>query len=474
MTPNVIAYAALLAYPLVIVALFRRLTPVAATTWSMLLAAMFLPEWAAFDPPILPPLDKSSLTSLYLLAALLMVSRGRLAAARPFRGIDRLFFVSVAGLVGTMATNRDPLVYGPAVIEGMVPWDAVSYALADTFALFLPFFIGRAMFRGGKDLHTFFRVLVSAGMIYALFCLFEVRFSPQTHRWIYGIHPMDFAMAFRGGGYRPMVCMRTGIAVAMFMLTTAMAAVALARNSPSRGMSTGRWKPAFLAGVLVLCKSTGAITYGAVVLPLLALGRTARVRLAVVVAVFLMTFPMLRAWQIFPTEEVVAAFESVAGEERSLSLWFRFWNEDQLLAHARERIVFGWGGYGRFRIYDAFTGEDLSVTDGDWIIVLGSRGAVGFFSTYTLLVAGIFLASRRLGRIPDPKDRRLVATLALIVAVNALDLIPNGLFHTLPYFFAGVLWGVLEGDEFAPPPDRRDPLAERRARREARRGRLAS
>lgn len=469
MNPNVLAYVALLAYPLVVLALFRRTTPVAATTWSMLLAAMFLPEWANFDPPVLPPLDKTSLTSIYIVVALAIVSRDRLFAARPFRGIDLLFVVSALGLVGTVAANGDELIFGPRFIQGMVPWDAVSYALADLFGLFLPFFIGRAMFRGGKDLHTFFRVLVAAGMIYAVFCLIEVRFSPQTHRWIYGFHQMDFAMTIRGGGYRPMVCMRTGLAVAMFMLTTAMAAIALARNSPSRGLAVGRWKPAFLTAVLLLCKSTGAITYAVVVLPIVAFARRSRVRVAVVLAVFLMTFPLLRASQIFPTDEVVAAFDSIAGEDRSLSLWFRFWNEDQLLEHARERIWFGWGGYGRFRIYDRFTGDDLSVTDGDWIIVLASRGVVGFVSSYALLVAGIFLASRRIKRIPDPKDRRLVATLALIVVVNALDLIPNGLFHCLPYFYAGVLWGVLEGNQFGAPLPERDEEAERRARREARR-----
>jgi hypothetical protein len=467
--PNFVAYVALLAYPIVVFALYRRTTAVAATTWSMLLAAMFLPEWAAFDPPVLPPLDKSSLTSIYVMVALLVGSRERLSAARIFRGVDRLFLVSIAGLVCTVAVNGDELIFGPRYIQGMVPWDAVSYSLADTLGLFLPFFIGRAMFRGSKDLHTFFRVLVTAGMIYAAFCLFEVRFSPQTHRWIYGIHQMDFAMTYRGGGYRPMVCMRTGIAVAMFMLTTAMAAVALARSSPLRGLTVPRWKPAYLTIVLLLCKSTGAITYGLFVLPLLAFMRRARVRLAVVLAVFLMSFPLLRISQVFPTDAVVSGFEAVAGQERSLSLWFRFWNEDELLAHARDRFWFGWGGYGRFRIYDPFTGQDLSVTDGDWTIVLGSRGLVGFVSIYALLVAGIFLAARRLQRIPDPKDRRLVAALALIVAVNALDLIPNGLFHTLPYFYAGVLWGVLEGNQFAAPSTAPDKEAARRARREARR-----
>jgi hypothetical protein len=447
--PNLFAYFALLAYPLVVLALFARTTPVAATAWSMLLAAMFLPEWAFFNPPVLPSLDKSSLTSIYVTVALFVVARGKLASARIFRGIDRLFFVSCAGLVGTVLVNGNELVFGTRFIQAMVPWDAVSYSLADLFGIFLPFFIGRAMFRGSKDLETFFRVLVAAGMIYAVLCLVEVRVSPQLHRWLYGFHQMDFSMTYRGGGYRPMVCMRTGLAVAVFMLTTAMAAIALARCSPMRGWSMPRWKPAFLTIVLLLCKSTGAITYGAIILPIVALARRTRVRLAALVAAFILCFPLLRASQIFPTEAVVSAFDRIAGEDRALSLWFRFWNEDQLLERAREHIWFGWGGYGRSRIFDAFTGQDLSVTDGDWIILLGSRGVVGFLATYGLLLSGIFLAARRIDQIPDRKDRRLVATLALIVAVNALDLIPNGLFHTLPYFYAGVLWGVLQGNQFS-------------------------
>ncbi|MEQ8891231.1 MAG: hypothetical protein RID93_26505, partial [Sandaracinaceae bacterium] len=265
------------------------------------------------------------------------------------------------------------------------------------------------------------------------------RLSPQLHNWLYGFHQMDFSMTMRFGGYRPMIFMLTGLATAMFILSTALAAAARWRAGMSKP-----WATLWLSLILLLCKSTGAIIYGVFVIPLVAWVKKPRMWLPVGLALMVLFFPLLRGTDIFPTDTLVQWAHNIS-EERALSLWFRFDQEDQLLERARERMIFGWGTYSRNRVYHPETGEDLSITDGDWMIQFGTRGVVGFVGLYGLLVVAVIVAWRRLKRIPDRRERILLSALALISSLQTVDLLPNGLFHYLPFFFAGALAGLAEG-----------------------------
>jgi hypothetical protein len=294
------------------------------------------------------------------------------------------------------------------------------------------------MFRSVEELRDFLEVLVKIGFVYSLVALFEIRFSPQTHRILYGYHPSDFTMTMRFGGYRPLAFMISGLSVAMLILSATFASIALARTK----LLLKKWLPWYLGTILLLCKSTGAILYAVALWPVVALTKRPRFVLPAAFALLVISFPLLRGGDVFPTEELVEAAEAI-NEERALSLWFRFFNEDQLLERARERIWFGWGGYDRNRIFDAETGEDLTITDGQWMIELGCRGAVGFGGLYLMLTWPI-LATCRVGRrIRDLRVRHLAGIAALIAALNAVELLPNGLFTFLPYVYSGVLAGVL-------------------------------
>ena len=57
--------------------------------------------------------------------------------------------------------------------------------------------------------------------------LFEVRFSPQLNIWIYGFFQHDFQQMIRGGSFRPIVFLPHGLWVALFFLSTLVAAAAL-------------------------------------------------------------------------------------------------------------------------------------------------------------------------------------------------------------------------------------------------------
>ncbi len=474
--PNALAYIALFAFLPVALVTFFTARPVVATTWLLLGAIMFLPERVQVDPPVLPPIDKQSIATFWVLIGCMLRARGKLKAAKPLRGADLFFVMACAGLFVTNLLNADEQVFGPLRIQGTSTYDSFAGTVKDTLAIFLPFFLGRAMYRGSGDLRIFFQVFLVAALLYSLLALWEIRMSPRCHSDVYGFMQTDFQMTMRGGGYRPMVFMNGGLALAMFVLSAAIAAVAMWKAGirielpflPRVGAGP---VSAYLTVLIVIVKSTGAILYAVVALPLVAFFRKPGVRLAVVLCVLVISFPLLRATQIFPTDAIVEAAEGLS-EERALSLWFRFFNEDQLLERASERRWFGWSSYGRYRVYDPVTGEDLSVTDGAWMIDLGSRGIWGFLCLYGMIVYPVFLAARRFKTIPAGPDRWLVAALALIVALNATDLLPNGLFSYLPYYFAGVLLGVIEGGKWA--TKKQDDIAQKHARRiEARRDRAS-
>jgi len=337
----------------------------------------------------------------------------------------------------------------------------------------VPFLLGRAFFRNSRDLRDLVLLIAAAGVVYSLPVIFELRFSPQLHRWIYGYFQRPFSGTERYGGYRPMVFMANGLALALFMATAATMSAVLARVTRlrRRGGTILGIPPGvvtfYLIALVVLCKSFASIAYGIAGVALVALlkpGISTRAgvaltpllnphnlaRAAAVLAILVTAYPLMRAAEVFPVGPMLSAVRAV-DEDRWHSLEVRFRNEDQLIAKARERSAFGWGGYRRSRVFEERRGKDLTITDGYWIIILATRGVVGFLCTFGLLVIPVIVAQRRIPKIPEAGDRVLVAGLSLIVAIHALDLIPNGLFSLLPFFFAGALMGVLPGVSAASP-----------------------
>jgi hypothetical protein len=86
----------------------------------------------------------------------------------------------------------------------------------------------------------------------------------------------------------------------------------------------------------------------------------------------------------------------------------------------------------------------MTVADGQWIIVFGMHGVVGMVVAFGFLLIPILRARRHFKLLQNPKDQRLLAGIALMTAMAVLDLIPNGLFATYPYFLAGALAGSVE------------------------------
>jgi hypothetical protein len=154
-------------------------------------------------------------------------------------------------------------------------------------------------------------------------------------------------------------------------------------------------------------------------------------------------YPALRSSGRFPTQDIVE-FADRLSADRAHSLNTRFMNEDALYERASERLWFGWGGFGRNRVYNEY-GKDVSITDGEWIIRLGGRGIVGLVGSFGLLLGPIFIARRRIRKIVAAEDRRVLDAMTLLVALSAVDLLPNGMFTQFPFFLAGALAGLAHG-----------------------------
>lgn len=466
-SPNILAYVSLFLWVPVTAWLFKRFRPAEAAIWAILLSINYLPEVVAIDPPLLPPMDKTSMAAMWCFIACLIKARGRLASAKPFRGIDILFIFVLIGNVGTSLTNSDPLVTGPIVRPALGLYDSLALSIKDTLNIYLPFFIGRSMVRNRNDLADLTRILLQTGLVYTLLALFEIRMSPQLHNTFYGFHQMDFSMTMRFGGYRPTIFMQTGMAVAMYLLGSSMMAIARYRAGMAK-----LWQVLYLPFIVVICKSSGAVIYGILLWPVLWFSKKFRLFVPTFFVATALLYPVLRSTDIFPADALVEYAEGF-NEERALSLWFRFDQEWQLMERARERPIFGWGAYDRNRIFDPTTGEDLSITDGDWAIQVGTRGAVGFLGMYGLLTIPVMLLFFRIRKLRSKRDRRLIAAVALLSATLTVDLLPNGLFNCLPLFLSGAIHGLSIGlikeQERNAKEERSEKVAAKKKRRRSQR-----
>ena len=402
---------------------------------------MFLPEGPAFRLPFCPQLGKHNLVYLCIVVGCLLKCPGKVTKLPKDRWVTILAVLSIVGGACTGLTNGDALIFGEAgavVIPAMTVKDGLFVGISEFFPSCVAFYIGYALFRQREDVERLLVWLGVAGLIYSLFAIVEMRMSPQFHKWVYGYGMGGFEQTIRWGGYRPMVFMPHGLALARLLMTTTLALFVLTKirreilGLPIRPLA---W---IHAVILVLCRSTGAIGLCLIgIVSILYLKPKRQLLLSTILAVGTAAYPILRAADLFPVTSLLDAAGSIQ-EDRRGSLGFRFANEDQLLARARERIIFGWGTYGRNRVFDE-AGRDVCVTDGYWILTLGIAGIVGFVVAFGLLLWPVVLAKIRLRRRGDRTDQILLAGLASIVVLAAIDYIPNGLWCVHPYLFAGVL-----------------------------------
>jgi len=470
---NTFALLALLGWPLVVVLLFKKLPQDRALIWSILGGYMFLPQLSAIDLPIVPALNKETIPNLMAFAVCLGVW-GKMPDLFPEGMLGKIllcmFIVSPAI---TVVTNLEAIQFGvdrfgtlslvdPNALEvwglpGLRIYDSVS-ALVQQVFLMLPFFLARVALRSESAIREILFALVIAGGLYALPMLWEVRVSPQLHTRLYGFFQHDFAQAMRGGGFRPFVFMPHGLWVAFFAFMCAMAAAAMAREA-IRGQAGKRLLiVGVMFGLVVICKSMGALVFTLAFVPVVLFFQP-RVHLviAALLAALVLGYPILRGANLIPTEGLITTIESFA-EDRAQSLEYRFTNEDRILEHVSNKPLFGWGGWGRFMVYDHATGESRSIVDGQWIITIGHYGWLGFIAMFGLMALPIFALWWHARKPEAPPIPIAVSALALILAVNMVDMLPNATLIPFTWLMAGALLGYAENLGAATRAAQRDKL----------------
>ncbi|MCC5969957.1 MAG: hypothetical protein JJU15_08400 [Pararhodobacter sp.] len=456
---NSVALLALLAWPLVVFALFRVLTLERALIWSILGGYMALPQVSQINLPGIPAFDKVTIPNLAAFIGCLIVL-GRFPAILPESRIGKVILaVFVISPAATVLYNLEPVQFGvasfgsfqvlnPNALErfqlpGMRAYDAVS-ALTRQILLMLPFFLARAIFRSADSLREIVVALIVAGFIYSLPMLFEVRFSPQLHTWIYGFFQHDFGQAMRAGGFRPLVFMPHGIWVAFFAFMCVMAAASLLRQSGPESRGRNLLITLFMAGLVVICKTMGAIVMMLIFVPILLILRPRQhLALAALIALVVLAYPLLRGSGLVPTDALVAQVAAI-NPDRAQSLEYRFDMEDRILIHVEQKMLLGWGGWGRFIPHDPQTGLSDVVVDGNWIITIGHYGWLGYlalFGLLTLPLLKLWWHARKPFAPPVPLP---VSALALILSANLFDLLPNDTLIPFTWLIAGAILGYAE------------------------------
>jgi hypothetical protein len=430
-------------FPLVLL-LFNQFQPRTAIIISFIGGILFLPQSAGFKLPMIPDYTGDIATCYGIILGIFLFDFKRLSRFK-------------AGWVDLPMSIWCICPAFSSLSNDLGVYDALTETFEQTAKWGFPYFIGRLYLSNLAGLKELAIAIVKGGLIYIPFCLWEARMSPQLHYTIYGYyaHSSGISQAMRDGGWRPMVFMEHGLVVALWMMTAALVALWLWKANTLETI----WDIPFVWAVValiiatIIIKSAGAylyLTYGAIVL---AGVKWKRLRLPLLLLILgIILYLVLAATGIFKGDEIVSWAANLFNPDRADSLAFRFKNEMLLGAKAREKLIFGWGGWGRSRIIEEnWEGElvDITVTDSLWIISFGINGLVGLIS----LTASMLLPVICFGWFSYPVKTWFnskvapAAVFSVVLSLYMLNCLVNGHYVPIYPMISGGLSGLILSKE---------------------------
>ncbi|MFO0959093.1 MAG: hypothetical protein U0800_16975 [Isosphaeraceae bacterium] len=383
------------------------------------------------DVPGLPDINKPSAIALACWLGTILFASDRLLAFRP-RWFDIPLFCYVLSPFPAAISNE------------LTVYDGVSGVVVQ-FLQFSgsPYLLGRVHFRGIGDLRALAVAIFFGGLAYTLPCLYEIRMSPVLQIYLYGTGGGD---TFRLGGYRPMVFLYNGLELGLWMAATCVAGYTLWLSGALkqvRGFSAG-WALAFLIGVTILCRSSGALAI--MMAGCLAIYLTRRLpRKAWILALVLVVplFVATRPSGILPLEDLSQMLIENFDAERGRSFKFRVDNEDLYIAKSLQRPLFGWGGYNRHQVYNE-EGLVTTINDSRWILSFSTTGLFGLVSwTAFMMLPGVLLALRIPARDWLRPAFAPATALAVVATMFALDNLVNCMDNPIYSLSIGAVASIL-------------------------------
>lgn len=426
---NFFAAIALLGYIPFAFVLFALMAPRRAVIWTFLIAWLFLPmshlHMAGFTD-----LNKMSVACVASLVAAVVFDNETVFAFRPKIWDIPMFVWCICPFISSIGN-------GLGVYDG---FSAVTYT---TMSWGLPFFIGRIYFNDLKGLRELAIAIVAGGLIYVPLCWYEIRMSPQLHNMLYGFQQHDFNQTKRYGGYRPMVFMEHGLAVAMWLATSGMTAFWLWRaKAVDRilGITPG-WAAVILIGTTFCLHSLGAAFLMVVGLIALMLTGYTKSRIWILLLTLIPpTWITIRTLNLWDGKNVVAMLQQY-DPRAAESMGVRFHSERVLSTRALKHPIYGWTPWLFFDKKEVQ--QQHGVPDQMWIIALGHSGLIGLVSLTVALLMPIWLVAWRIpvqywvhaGAAP-------VAALAMLVTLHMCDNLFNAMVNPLFIICAGGLTGL--------------------------------
>ena len=466
-----LANVMLFGWPLICLILFARFEFRLALILSIVGAFLFLPAHFSRDFPLIPPVDKALVGGLgAFLGAVVFAAKVNPSTVLPgwfpkSNIIRILILMLLVGAVVTALANSGRLVYagGLRVQKGLSFYDGFTQSISYV-VLLLPFLIGRRYLNTSESHRVLVVALAVLAMIYSLPTLFEVRMSPQIQKLVYGFHGGNWRQNLRAGGFRPYVFLNHGLMLSIFLFAGFAATLGCIRFLKGSQRSLAFGAAVWLFLTLILSKSLGALVLG-IGLGLMVLLFKARLQLtiAAIICAMFMVWPLLRSNDIIPTDQLVELAGS-ASEDRAGSLKYRFDNEDILLDRALKKPITGWGHWGRNRVINE-KGQDVSTTDGGWIITLGEGGFLRYIGLFGLITVPIMLMAIR--RYPI----ELSTAAAIMIATGSLvNVLPNSTISPVVWLVVGAIAGRYERGkvEEAETDSADEPVPEDRQKRRSR------
>lgn len=440
---ELIAKLALVVWPVITLILISRYKLGIGSLMSIIGAYLFLPVKTYIDLPFFPAIGKDTIAVYTIL--IYMAVRGIPYKLNSLPKSGRLIlWLFLLAPIGTAMVNQERYV----VLPGLSFYDGISSSVA-SFIIIFPFLLGFSYFKTAEQQKDLFKVFAVSAFIYAFFVFYEIRMSPDLHLKLYGYLPHSWIQQKREGGFRAMVFIGHGLFVSFYLAVGVAMWAALKKTTVKVPPLSVNWGLGIVFLALLLNKTYSALLLALVaIFYILFLNFKKTITASLLMALLFISYPVLKAVELIPEASILSGVAQLS-DERSRSLEFRFDQEAALLKHANEKILFGWGGWGRNRVFSD-SGADVSTTDGGWIIVLGKSGWIGFFTTFWFFAYPVWRLYKKRNTISQnstDQEKLLLGGHAMILGIILINNIPNETLRPVYWFLAGSLLGRVMNKE---------------------------